>query len=408
MNALPDSSRASSPYRSFWMGGFEGADHVNSHGRALDMARATGHVDLLEADYARAKSFGLDCVRESIGWRLTEPQPGRYEFARVTRMARAANHEGLQVVWTFMHYGTPADVSLLDDHFVDRFARYAAAVADALAPLTDKEPVYNLINEIGFLAWAVTASNLIHPYCGDPDEQGEHTAVSGYVVKRRLVRAVIAAMAAVRKVDPRVRFIHVEPVVHVVAPAGRPNLAELAHQVCSYQWQVWDMLAGRLDPTLGGSEEALDLIGVNHYHNGQWEVCTERRLHWHTHDPRRKPLSALLGATWARYGRPLIVAETSHFGTGRAEWLDEVAAEVQTAINSGVPVHGVCLYPLIDRFDWNDPTHWHRSGLWDAGDSAVEGPSAAFTRTLKADYAAALQRWQKRLAPHTEEQECLT
>ena len=54
--------------------------------------------------------------------------------------------------------------------------------------------------------------------------------------------------------------MHVEPLVHVVA--------SLAEQVRGYQWQAWDLLAGRLEPELGGSAEALDLLGINHYHNG--------------------------------------------------------------------------------------------------------------------------------------------
>ena len=32
------------------------------------------------------------------------------------------------------------------------------------------------------------------------------------------------------------------------------------------------MLEGKLLPELGGSPAALDLIGVNYYHNCQWEM----------------------------------------------------------------------------------------------------------------------------------------
>ena len=28
-------------------------------------------------------------------------------------------------------------------------------------------------------------------------------------------------------------------------------------------------------------------------------------------------------------------------------------------------MEGVCIYPIIDRPDWEDPNHWHNSGLWD-------------------------------------------
>lgn len=392
---------AARPFRSFWMGGFEGADHINGDGVMLDMNRSCGHVDRLAEDYQQAAARGLLTVRESIGWRLAEPAPGRYDFARLRRCAAAARANDMQVLWTLMHYGTPPDVSLLDDALIPRFAQFAAAVAAELAPWHSDAlpPVYTPINEINFLAWAASATRLIHPYA-PPAGSAEGSMTSGYAIKRRLVRAALAAIEAIRAVDPRARFLHVEPAVHVVAPADRPELAPLARRIASYQWQAWDMLAGRLDPELGGHLEALDLIGVNHYHSGQWEAGTEKRLAWHLGDPRRRPLSALLQDNWARYRRPLIIAETGHFGSGRAAWLDEAAAEVRTARRAGVPVLGLCLYPLVDRHDWNRLDHWHHSGLWEIDADASPSPGAAappFRRRLDSDYAAVLSRWQANL-----------
>jgi len=294
-------------------------------------------------------------------------------------------------------------VSLLDDALIPRFARFAAACADVLAPLAALAPVYTPVNEIGFVAWTVSETNLMHPYRGDPGGRGENTLRSGYAVKRRLARAALAGVDAIRRVDPRARFLHVEPLVHVVAPSGRPELAPLAEQVGGYQWQAWDLLAGRLEPELGGSAEALDLIGINHYHSGQWEVGTERRLEWHLRDPRRRPLADLLDDAWRRYRRPLLLAETSHFGAGRSEWLDDIAAQVAIARSRGLPVQGLCLYPLVDRPDWNDASHWHESGLFDvaAAQTATAGRRsrdlAPLARQLNTGYAATLAHWQQRL-----------
>jgi hypothetical protein len=291
-----------------------------------------------------------------------------------------------------MHYGTPADVSLFDDELIDRFAAFAAAVADRLAPLHAQAPIYTPINEIGFLSWVVSSTTDIWPYRPAGTDGARGSEVSGYAVKCRLARAALAAMAAMRRVDPRCRFLHVEPVVHVAAPRDRPDLAPLAAEVCSYQWQAWDLIAGRLEPQLGGHAQALDLIGVNHYHSGQWEVQTEARLRWSERDPRRRPLSALLADVWQRYQRPLIVSETSHVGEARAPWLDEVAREVRHARAHGVPVQGLCLYPLIDRFDWNHTEQWHHSGLWDVSEPPRERPPRE--RRLCLDYAATLASWQ--------------
>ena len=394
-HCFPDAFRA--PCRSFWMGGYEGADHLNGQGTALDMVRETGHLDRLDEDYRNAAALGIRTVRESIGWRLAEPRAGQGSLERCLHIARTAQRHGLQVLWTFMHYGTPSDVSLLDDGMVPRFRDYARRVAEALRPLHDEPPVYNLINEIGYLAWAVSETNQFHPYLGDPQGRGERTEGCGYTVKRRLVRAVLAGIEAVREVDPRARFLHIEPVVHVVAAPGRLDLQDLADRVSGYQWQAWDMIAGRTDACLGGHADALDLIGVNHYHSGQWELPTENRLFWHERDPRRRPFSRLLQDTWTRYERPLIVAETGHIGVGRAEWLREVTAEVRQACQWGVPVSGVCLYPLIDRNDWDDPSHWHHSGLWDVNLQATAEDPLPLGRTLCHEYAQALAEGRKSL-----------
>ncbi|MCR5868631.1 glycosyltransferase [Aquincola sp. J276] len=379
MTAADGCMQPASPFRSFWMGGFEGADHINGLQQPLDMAQSNGHIEHLDEDYATAAALGIRCVRESIGWRLAEPETGRFALERAVQVAETARRHGVQVLWTVMHYGTPADVSLFDDSIVQRLPLFAAEVARVLAPLCDEPPVYTPINEIGFLAWAVSETNLMWPYHshpgGEADGHGGGSLRSGYEVKRRLVRAAIAAMRAMRAVDPRARFLHVEPLVHVVAPADRPELEPQARQVASYQWQVWDLLSGRLEPELGGEPELLDLLGANHYHSGQWETGTEARLAWHLRDPRRREPALLLQDAWERYRRPLMIAETSHVGEGRAEWLQDMTGQAEAALAAGVPLLGMCLYPLIDRPDWTHTTHWHRSGVFD-----VLPPSAAAAR----------------------------
>ena len=388
------------------MAGFEGADHVNGGGERLDMVAQSGHERHLEADYARLARLGLHTVRESIGWRLAEPHspwgprltsPARFDFARTLRFADAASRNGLQILWSLMHYGTPDDVSLLDDSFCERFADFAGAAARTLRPLSDGAHVYTPINEISFLAWAIAESDLVLAYGHDCRAKQRARAEQrdlGYDVKCRLVRACLAAIEAIRAEDPRARFLHVEPIVHVspgiADEATAAVTTKTAADVSSWQWQAWDMLGGTLEPGLGGSAQALDLIGVNYYHSCQWDLVSRQRLDWHERDPRRRPLAALLRSASHRYGKPLIVTETSHFGDGRAEWLADVADEVARARRSGTDVQGVCLYPVIDRPDWSDTDHWHRSGLFD-----VPVADGRFKRRLHLGYAKTLRRLQR-------------
>ncbi|MEO5734064.1 MAG: hypothetical protein ABIN96_01755 [Rubrivivax sp.] len=376
--------------RSFWMAGFEGADHRNCEGLALDMVGTTGHAERLDEDYQALAVRGVRVVRESLGWRLCEPQGGgRFDFDRAHRMAQSAQRHGLQVLWTLMHYGVPPDVSLLDDGFCERFTAFAVAAAKAVAPYTAarEAPVFTPINEISFLAWAACETNLIHPHVGDRSDPRHVPLPDGYEVKRRLARATLQAITAIRQPLPEARFLHVDPLVHVVAPHGaEPALAAEAARFREFQWQAWDMLSGRLEPALGGNVDALDLVGVNHYPTAQWEFATGAELTWKvdgTVDPRRMPLSALLSEAWQRYQRPIVVAETGHCEGARAAWLRWVAQEAQAAQAGGVDLRGVCLYPVIARPDWNDPSDWHRCGLWDATPDEAAAAAANATPITK-------------------------
>ena|SRR5712692_9346186 len=117
-----------------------------------------------------------------------------------------------------------------------------------------------------------------------------------------------------------------------------------------------------------------------------------RKLHWDagSNDPRWVPLHTLIAEVYRRYQRPLFLAETSHYGIGRAPWLCEVAGECVKTLRIAIPLEGVCLYPILDRFDWEDPSHWHNSGLWDM----QLGSDGRYSRVLNPHYAAALKSVQ--------------
>lgn len=376
--------------RSFWMAGYEGADHRNGSGAPLSLCAATAHDRHAEEDYRAAGKLGLRSVRESLGWRSATRDDG-LDLSGALRRAEAARRADTQILWTLCHYGWPDGLDPFSAEFVDRFCSFARTAAQALAPYHDRfPPIYNPINEISFLSWAVTETRLIHPFRGDLKHRG-------YELKQHLVRATIAACDAIREVDPRARFLHVDPVIHVLPPVDEPELTDTAARFREQQFQAWDMLCGHAEPQLGGHPRYLDFVGVNYYHTNQWEFGTDRRLDWHLRDPRRMPFHQLLIEVHARYQRPLLVAETSHVGKGRGPWLRDIAAEMLKAGRSGVPLLGVCIYPAVDRPDWEEPTRWHESGLWDVG-SQADGDRV---RTLNRRYAAALTRARRKTASLT-------
>jgi len=374
-------------YKSFWHAGFEGADHINGSAKMLCMNTATGHLEQAEQDYGRLATLGIRTVRESAGWRCIE-RNGRFDFARVGLRARAARKQNLQILWTVFHYGVPDGLDIFSHHFIPRFANYCAELARYLKTYGDADtpPVYTPINEISFLTWAVCETGLMHPHVGNRRDEG-------YALKKHLVSAAIAGCEAIWSVEPHARMLHVDPVIHIAAPRGRPDLEEPAAVHRRHQFQAWDMLGGLSEAELGGSRRHLDLIGINYYHDNQWEHGTGIRLSWHLRDTRRLPLSQLLREVHDRYGRPITITETSHVGAGRGAWIEEIGEEVLKAHALGVPIDGVCLYPAINRPDWERPGHWHESGLWEV-DAALPG----LPRRLNRTYARALLRAQRKIS----------
>ena len=337
------------------MAGFESSSHISSAGVRLDMIEATQHDRFVAEDYARLRNFGMRTIRDAVRWHLIERGAG-YDFSSLAPMVEAAERESVQVIWDVCHYGWPDGLDIFSPAFVNRFERFCGAVARFIKQYSDRVPFYAPINEISFFAWAAGEVGFMHP-C---------RTLQGVALKDQLVRAAIAGIEAIWAVDRRARITQIDPIMHVVTPRAAPELAAAAAAQHASQFEAWDMLSGMAKPELGGHPRYLDIIGVNYYHANQWEYPSAR-LRWEDRprDERWIPFSELVAHVHRRYGRPLFVAETGHFGVGRAAWAREMVAEVLLARRSGVPLEAICFYPIIDRTDWEDSNHWHNCGLWD-------------------------------------------
>jgi hypothetical protein len=187
-------------------------------------------------------------------------------------------------------------------------------------------------------------------------------------MKRQLVRASVAAIGAMREVNPHIRLCHIDPLINVL-PA-RPELTEEAHRYHLSQFEACDMILGRREPELGGQEDFIDLIGLNYYIHNQWTHGGGMIV---PSDPRYRHIRDLLAENFARYQKPLFIAETGIEDETRPAWLRYICNEVFAAIAAGVPVEGICLYPVLNHPGWDDDRHCH-NGLIDYADAEGNRP----------------------------------
>ncbi|MGZ9185931.1 MAG: hypothetical protein ACXW6R_14685 [Candidatus Binatia bacterium] len=221
------------------------------------------------------------------------------------------------------------------------FAKFAADTAKIVRAHSSSAPTYCPINEISFWAWAGGEVGRFYPV----------STGRGNDLKRQLVLAYLAAVKSIRNVDPRARFVTAEPVINVSGAGQCDEQVRAAKALHDAQYSAVDMLLGLECPELGGSNAAVDVIGVNFYPDNQWFYGGSTiPLGHHAY----RPLREMLADTFVRHQRALFISETGSEGTARPTWLHYVAAETRAARSMGIPVGGICLYPILDYPGWDN------------------------------------------------------
>jgi len=343
-------------FQSFFLGGFECSTHRLRNGKRLDLVHATRHDEFAASDFKLLQQYGIFSVREGLRWHLIESQANRFDFSTTQTIIDAACETGTQVIWDLWHYGWPDDIDIFSPEFVTRFTNFATAAAEQVSEKIDA-PLICPINEISFFSWAGGDGGIFNPFARD----------RGNELKRQLVRATVESIKAMRQTNPRIKFFHIDPMINVIATNPTPENVAAANAYHRSQFEAYDMIAGRQSPELGGKEDLIDVVGVNYYIHNQWTYPGEGGSMIVPSDPRYRHVRDLLQETFEHYRKPLFIAETGIEDDTRPAWLKYLCNEVFAAIANGVPVHGVCLYPIVNHPGWEDERHCY-NGLFDYAD----------------------------------------
>ncbi|HUP12799.1 MAG TPA: hypothetical protein VM187_11315, partial [Niastella sp.] len=364
------------------IGGYECADLINNRGNRVDLLAATGHDQHALEDYSLLAQAGIKTVREGIRWSFVEKQPHVYDFSEVKERMAAARAVGIQQLWDICHFGYPDGLMPAHPQFAERFAAVCKAFTQFYRSQTSDPLIITPVNEISFISWLG----------GDARGTIPFAIHSGFDVKYFLCRAAIKGIEAIKSIDPNAQVMFVEPLMRVHPKEGE-SICDHIHGLNEAQFQAMDMITGRMCPELGGKPEYMDLAGFNFYYNNQWEHCGPT-IGW-CKDDRRTCFSEILKDAYLRYNKPVVLSETGHFGEDRSKWMKQITDDCIKAMEKGVDLRGICIYPVLDRPDWDILENYIPCGIW--------GYNNAKERFAEEDYLACVRACHDKLQHYLRE-----
>jgi beta-glucosidase/6-phospho-beta-glucosidase/beta-galactosidase len=346
--------------------GEEGSDPLVLHeGRVVrvDQYRASGHLERLDADLADVGGLGVKVWRYGMPWRLTEPEPGVYDWTLWDRALEACRRHGLDPVIDLCHFGLPDHHGgFCDTTWVDDFARYV----DAFLARYPEPRWFTPVNEPGITAMF---SALLGMWNDRRASEGDYFVALGNVVLANL-----EALARIRA-DRDGWWIGSEGFGCDLADADDEAGIRAATRARDLQQAVWDLHLG-LAPR-GGAARLTDVVADSIQSRIEalvGVVPPDRIIAGHdiypvsvtAHGTRvGRPLSIAdrvrayedEATAWhERYQVPFWVSETSNLGLAvdqGSEWLAALTASLDTLSASGLPVRGICWYSRGDQYDWD-------------------------------------------------------
>ena len=336
------------------IGAFE-STYMPAHDK--DIMETTGHDVSWKQDLALLAAAGVRRLRYPIRWHRLEPEEGIFNWSETDRVLKHLVDQGFEPIVDLVHhtsYPRWLTAGFADPRFGAAYLRYAEAVALRYPWIRE----YTLFNE-PFSTLFLTGHEAIWP--------PYHSGLSGFVEQiLNVLPAVAEASVFFGELLPDARHVWVDTCEHHTGTgASGEAYARMANE---RRFLVIDTFLGRgydpdgaLAPLLAatGGERLLnirpgriDILGLDYYAHCQWEfgptggsAPTERPL----------PLSDQILHYWQRYGLPCMLAETNlrGFTSDRATWFKYVLEQCELAAAKGVPITGMCWFPVVDSTDWD-------------------------------------------------------
>lgn len=295
--------------------------------RRIDELEKTQHYTYFASDLLKAKGLGIDMIRYGIPWHRVEPAPGRYDWNWVDGALDLIHTLDIEPIVDMCHFGTP-DWLAVDGGFAS--PDFAPRLADYIEAFTRRYPHvhwYTPVNEPLITARFCGREGFWHPFRKD--------AFS--LICDHLADGINQSVERIRALRPDATIMQNDACEH--HSAGEPGGQKKADALNEERFVMWERTIN-----------SWDVAGLDYYPwSEEIQYGRKRRKVGHF-----RGLYQVAKDYYARFKRPLLIAETDAAGTvdERLDWLEQTLTDCQKLNAEGVPVLGYTWWPLIDNINW--------------------------------------------------------
>lgn len=327
----------------------------------VDVLTLTRHDERWHDDLRLVRDAGIRRLRYPVPWHRIERTRGAYDWRWTDTVLTGLRDLDLAPIADLVHH-TSFPRWLVDGFLNPDFPTVYADFCAAFATRYPWVREFTVFNEP--LATTLLCTQLGAWYPARRDD----TAFPRMAIN--VARAICVATAAIQRVQPAARFIHVDTAEHHAAlDATSEGFVRFVNQ---RRFLLHDLVLGRVDAThplygllreRAGFDERdaawfaahaarIDVLGLDYYPHCEYQfhrdgsVCPSQML---------RGFAAIARQYATRYGLPLMLTETNIRGyvTDRISWLKYMVEQCEALMAEGISVEGFTWFPFIDSTDWD-------------------------------------------------------
>ncbi len=319
-----------------------------------DQLLMSDHWRRYEEDFDLVAALGITHLRYGVPFHVVARDPTVFDWTWTDLALEALRSRGIEPIADLMHFAVPDRLHGIGDPGVPAsFLAYAAAFADRYPWIRWYTPV----NEPFITA-------LFSALRGWWNER-ERTNRAFVRALDNVVTCAVEAMRLIR--ERRSDAIFLQSDACKSFSAANPGFERRATFLTERAYLGFDLTYGRpVSPAMRawlrragmtkerhawleaqGSDHNC-IVGLDYYEGNERIVGGDAGL-----SATRRGFGSIARDVHARYGLPLMLAETNNYADRAVDWLAETWNDTIAMRDDGLPVRGFCWYSLTDQIDWD-------------------------------------------------------